>query len=157
MSETGGRRDPVTIDGILEFAIGMEQRSQRFYTGWAQKMENPAIREVFLEFAEEEHRHEALIEEVRSGKRTLRMRGGVADLKLSDHFVPPKATEEMGYQDALLLAIKREVGAIKLYEHLSNRAEDKSLGETFAALAEEEHRHKLRLETIYDDTFMRED
>jgi rubrerythrin len=157
MSETGGPRNLETIDEILEFAIQMEQRSQRFYTGWAQRLDNPAVSEVFLEFAEEERRHEALIEDVRSGKQALRLRGGVGDLKLSDHFVPPKATEEMGYQDALLLAVKREVGAITLYDNLSNRSEDKSLGETFAALAEEERRHKLRLETIYDDTFMRED
>jgi len=58
---------------------------------------------------------------------------------------------------ALLLAIKREVGAITLYDNLSSRAEDDDLRSTFEALAEEERRHKLRLETIYDDTFMRED
>jgi len=56
-----------------------------------------------------------------------------------------------------LLAAKREVGAITLYKNLSNRAEDDDFRETFAALAEEEHRHKLRLETIHDDTFLRED
>lgn len=123
----------------------------------AGRIDNPAIAEVFLEFAAEELGHKALLEEVRSGRRTLRMRGGVADLRLADHYVAPKPTGEMGYQDALLIAIKREVGAITLYDKLSNRPEDDDLRSTFAALAEEERRHKLRLETIYDDAFMRED
>jgi len=63
----------------------------------------------------------------------------------------------MSYQDALLVAIDREVAAIGLYAHLTSICIEEALCSIFDALAEEEKKHKLRLETIYDDTFMKED
>jgi len=146
-----------TIEETLEFAVSMEEASFRFYTEWAGKTGNEAISAVFREFAAEELKHRKLIEDVRAGKKELKARHDVEDLKLADRYVKPQPTESMSYQDALLVAIDREVAAIALYEHLTAFCVEEELCSVFDALAEEEHKHKFRLETIYDDNFMRED
>jgi hypothetical protein len=112
---------------------------------------------VFGEFAAEELKHRKLIEDVMAGDRVLEASHDVADLKLADRWVKPEPSASMSYQDALLVAIDREVAAIKMYTHLNDVCVEESLCRTFDALADEEKKHKLKLETIYDDNFMRED
>jgi rubrerythrin len=146
-----------TIKETLEFAISMEEASYRFYTEWAGKTGNEVIAAVFREFAAEELRHKKLIEDVRAGKKELKARHDVEDLKLADRYVKPQMTDSMSYQDALLVAIDREVAAIALYEHLTAFCVEEELCLVFDALADEEKKHKLKLEKIYDDNFMRED
>ena len=63
----------------------------------------------------------------------------------------------MSYQDALLVAIDREVAAVEMYTHLTSACVEESLCAVFDALSDEEKKHKLKLERIYDDNFMRED
>ena len=146
-----------TIEETLEFAISMEEASYRFYTEWAGKAGNKAISDVFREFAAEELKHRKLIEDVRAGKKELKARHDVEDLKLADRYVKPRMSDSMSYQDALLVAVDREVAAIALYGHLTAFCVEEELCALFDALADEEKKHKLKLETIYDDNFMRED
>ena len=53
----------------------------------------------------------------------------------------------MNFQDALVVAMKKEKKAFKLYTDLANATEDQGLKNTFLALAQEEAKHKLRIET----------
>ncbi len=157
MDDKGKVRSFASVDEILEFAVAMEDASWKFYTDWAEKADNEAISTVFREFAGEELKHRKLIEDVRAGEKELKARHGVADLKLADHYVKPEPSSAMSYQDALLVAIDREVAAVELYAHLTTVCVEESLCTVFDALADEEKKHKLKLETIYDDNFMRED
>jgi len=52
--------------------------------------------------------------------------------------------------------MNKEKAAFRLYTSLSERAEDAALKELFAALAQEESKHKLRFEVEYDDFVLRE-
>ena len=157
MGDKPGIRSFGSVEEILEFAVAMEETSWKFYTDWAEKVDNDAISTVFQEFAGEELKHKKLIEDVRAGERKLEARHGVADLQLADHYVKPEPSAAMTYQEALLVAIDREVAAIKMYGHLVSVCVEESLCSVFDALADEEKKHKLKLETIYDDNFMRED
>jgi rubrerythrin len=67
-----------------------------------------------------------------------------------------KASGKMSYEDALVLAMKREKSAFKLYLTLSERAPNDQLKEIFQSLAMEEARHKLRFELEYDEFVLRE-
>ena len=64
--------------------------------------------------------------------------------------------EEIDYQKALILAMKREKSSYKMYLDLANSVDDDELKETFMALAQEEARHKLRFEVEYDDYILSE-
>ena len=124
MDDKGKIRSFASIDEILEFAVSMEDESWRFYTEWAERSENEVISTVFREFAGEELKHKKLIEDVRAGDRELKARHDVADLKLADNYMKPQPSASMSYQDALLIAIEREVAAIELYVHLTSETGD---------------------------------
>ena len=81
----------------------------------------------------------------------------VPNLRLSEYLAGGDTLEGASLQDTLTFAIKREQQAIEFYSRLMSVRRDeeaKYLGEW---LAQQELRHKLRLETFYDDLFYRED
>jgi rubrerythrin len=145
-----------SVDAAIEFAIGKEQEAYDFYTEWSKKLEHEAIQQVFREFAVEELRHRDMLTDVKEGKRELKKDQKVQDLKITDYFVEVKPSEDLSYQDALQLAIQRERGSIELYGHLVESSGAEELAELFGSLVEEETKHKMRLEAIYDDTFLQE-
>jgi rubrerythrin len=57
----------------------------------------------------------------------------------------------MGYHEMLQLAMKREEKALALYNDLLSRTEDENQKKIFQMLCQEEAKHKLKLETMYDD------
>ncbi|HPS46339.1 MAG TPA: ferritin family protein, partial [Bacteroidales bacterium] len=63
---------------------------------------------------------------------------------------------QMTYQDALVLAMKKEKSAFKLYMNLSNKTANKELKDLFLMLAMEESKHKLRFEIEYDENVLKE-
>jgi rubrerythrin len=56
----------------------------------------------------------------------------------------------MSYIDLLVLAIKKEEAARKLYTDLATIAKEQKLRDIFLKLAQEEANHKLRFEIEYD-------
>jgi len=145
-----------SVNEVLEFAIEKEQEAYEFYNDWASRVESEAISEVLREFAGEELKHKKLIENVREGKTIMHPKEKVPDLKLTDYFLPPEPTTSTDFQNALLVAIKKEEGSVKMYNYLASIQENDELKELFETLESEEKRHKLKLESIYDDNFMKE-
>ena len=62
----------------------------------------------------------------------------------------------MSYQEAIILAMKKEKAAYKLYTTLATRVNDPDMKKVFLSLAQEEAKHKLRFEVEYDDMVMQE-
>jgi rubrerythrin len=75
----------------------------------------------------------------------------IPDLKRSDYTVDMVYTPDMPYDDILRLAAKREEKAYKFYTDLAGLADQESHKKVFMVLAQEEAKHKLRLETLLDD------
>ena len=145
-----------SVDEILEFAIEKEQEAVDFYTQWAGKVENRAVGEVFEEFVETEKAHKALLLDIKSGKKINASPKEIPDLSISDYLVESNPTEDMDYQTALMIAMQRETAASKLYSNLATKVTDESVKDLLQSLAREEARHKLKLETIYDDEILTE-
>ncbi len=146
-----------SIDEILDFAMDSEQQAVDFYTDLAEKMKNPEMKEVFLEFAREEVSHKARLQRIKDeGVFDMKIENDVKDLKIADYVVNTKPVEDLEYADALILAMKKEKAAFKLYTTLSERTENLELKKAFKVLAVEESRHKLRFELEYDEYVMRE-
>jgi rubrerythrin len=57
----------------------------------------------------------------------------------------------MTYKDILIVAMKREEKAMNFYNDFGEKTGDKEHRKLFQLLAQEESKHKLRLETMYDD------
>ena len=110
---------------------------------------------MFAEFAEEEQKHEKLLQDfkVKGISKNLReyKLKWITDIKRSDYLVDVDYKKGMPYNEILLLAMKREEKALKLYNEFLKQAEAKESQKLFKVLCQEEAKHKLALETIYDD------
>jgi len=160
MAETYNRDEFGSVDEILNFAINKEEEAYQFYTDWAGQMEISGIRHVFEDFACEELKHKTKLQEIKQGKLEKLLESPsqkIIDLKISDYLVdiPPKP--DLDYQEALIVAMKREKASFKLYNDLAATTDDENLRTTFLALDQEEARHKLRLEIEYDEHILTED
>ena len=140
-----------SVDAILDFAIKEEENAAQFYTDLARRMEKPWMKKAFEDFALEEKQHKAKLLGVKQGKQLDSAATKVTDLKMADYLVDIEPRDNMDYQDALILAMKKEKAAFKLYIDLAACAEDENLRQIFLELAQEEAKHKLRFEIEYDD------
>jgi rubrerythrin len=143
-----------SVDAVLDFAIKNEQDASDFYTELASKMEKPQMKQAFEGFAAEERGHRAKLEAVKAGSAGMLSKAKVVDLKIGDYLVEQKPSASMDYQSALILAMKQEKAAFRLYTDLAASAEDEKTRNLFLSLAQEEAKHKLRFEVEYDDDFL---
>lgn len=140
-----------SIDEALDLAIGEEKAAAEFYTQLAGQVKTPGMRQVLEGFAQEEMKHKAKLETIKAGGTLKPAQQQVTDLKVADYLVDVAPSPDMGYQAALVLAMKKEKAAFKLYTDLAASTYDENIRATFLALAQEEARHKLRFEIEYDD------
>lgn len=159
MSEVANEIKKITfknVDEILDFAVKTEIDSNYIYNEWAKKQVNKAVQQFFEELAGEELKHKEYILAVKGGKSLAPSEKEITDLKISDYMVDVKASLEMNYQEALTMAMHREKMAFKIYSHLADISTNENMKSTFKILAQEEAKHKLRLELIYDDEILKD-
>jgi len=145
-----------SADEILDFAIKNEEEAAKFYTDLAAKTDSASMREVFQEFAGEEQQHKAKLLGVKQSGSMTPASAKVADLKIGDYLVEAEPGADLDYQQTLILAMKREKAAFKLYTDLAAATADADLRGLLLALAQEEAKHKLRFEIEYDDHILTE-
>ncbi|MBI5589323.1 MAG: ferritin family protein [Deltaproteobacteria bacterium] len=145
-----------SYQAIIDFAIEKEIEAASFYEEAAGNEAREETRKMFLEFAREERKHQHLLENLDcTGECNLVTRDykfkWIGDLKRSDFMVDIAWQKGMSYRDILLLAMKREEKALKLYNELRLQAETETAKDIFKILRQEEARHKLGLEKLYDE------
>ena len=145
-----------SVDGVLDFAIDREQEAVDFYTDLALKVKRSDMKSLFKQFAKEEMGHKAKLQGVKRGKALLSAEKQILDLQVGDYLVADEPTEDLTYQKALILAMKKEKVSFKLYTDLAAKAPSDDLKNTFLNLAQEEAKHKLRFEVEYDNEVMAE-
>jgi rubrerythrin len=145
-----------SIEKIFDFAIAKEMESNLFYLNLSKMAVRPEIKEVFESIASEELIHKKKIEEVAKGKYKFPPIGTIPDMKIADYTVADEPTPSIAYQDALVLAMKKEEASFKLYSDLANISSDAAVKDTFLGLAQEEAKHKLRFEIEYDEHILKE-
>lgn len=145
-----------SVNQILDFAIAAEQEAVGFYNSLAVNAKTADMKLVFSQFAQEEMGHKAKLLNIKETGIFEKSTAVVTDLKIADFSVNVEVTPNISYQDALIVAMKKEKAAFKLYLTLSERSENKDIKELFLMLAQEESKHKLRFELEYDEFVLRE-
>jgi rubrerythrin len=150
----GGMKTFQTVDEILDFAISREEEASQFYRTLAERSDAVEMREMFEEFAREEviHREKLLL--VKEQKLLLPARDELLDLRISRYDVKIAPEQEHDYQQALLLAIRKEKAARRLYEDLVERTQETNVHAVLVALAQEEAKHQHYFEKQYDNYFL---
>ncbi|MCU0661447.1 MAG: ferritin family protein [Myxococcota bacterium] len=143
----------VTTDEILNFAINEEHQAAEFYTRLASRAKHTGMRDTFLQFADEERGHKAKLVDILAGKRFLSPadEAKVLDLQIAEYTVDEDPNADIDYQGALLIAMKKEKAAFRLYTDMASLTQDPSIRSVLLGLAQEEAKHKLRFEIEYDE------
>lgn len=145
-----------SVNSILDFAIEKEVEARDFYLEWAGKLEAAHLKELFLMYSGEEQKHKDKLERIKSGSTFQPAAAKVTDLKIVDYLVDIVPTPDMDYQEALILAMRREKSSFKLYSNLAAMSGVDDMRTLFQSLAQEEAKHKLRIETEYEKDVYRE-
>ncbi|MFN2436862.1 MAG: ferritin family protein [Desulfotignum sp.] len=148
-----------SIDEILTFAIGRENEAVAFYQSQAAKATKPSLKEIFDNFAKEEQKHAALLSDIAGNKEKIDSYEfkKITDLKISDYMVEKDYKEGMPMPEILKVAMKREEKAVKLYQDLAGQTDNADAKKVFLMLVQEESKHKLGLESMYDDYLAEQD
>jgi len=146
-----------SLDEILDFAIKDELRAANLYADLAKRSRNKEIKRVFEQFSQEELGHKKKLERMKFGDEIVVPDEKIQDLKIGDYLVEVSTSrDDLSYQDALIIAMKEEKAAFKLYSDLAALTDIDSARNVLLLLAQEEARHKLRFEIEYDDYILSE-
>jgi rubrerythrin len=141
----------VTFKDVVRYAVEKEEEAIQFYTDAAQQEQYAAARSTFLKFAEEEKKHKALFADLDLEAAENFEASKIPDLKRSDPMVEIEQVPDMSYIEILRLAMKREENAKNFYDDCTRLLTINNQQKFFQMLSEEEAKHKLALETLYDD------
>jgi rubrerythrin len=144
------------IDDVLDFAIEMEQTSIDFYKDLSNKASSQQMKETFLRFVEEEIKHKARLIKIKEEKIFNIGEEKVKELNVSEYVERTEPSPNMNYQEALILAMKREKAAFRLYTKLAQNTSNPELVNLLLNLAQEESKHKLMFEIEYDEVILKE-
>jgi rubrerythrin len=142
-----------SFEAIIKYAIEKEKEAAAFYDEASRQETYAGAKERFEDFAKEERKHRAMLEDFLKGEGNVSDYEfeWIPDLKRSDYIVDLKYEKGMPYTDILRLAMKREEKALELYNDLAKKTDIGDLVKVFKMLSQEEAKHKLALETLYDD------
>jgi hypothetical protein len=104
-----------------------------------------------------EEGHIRILEDLRARHSQNEGISDVQDLHISDYLVPPPEIGVKSFQDILILAMKKEETAFRLYTDLAGKQQEEDARNTFRRLASEEARHKQYFEKMYDDEILAQD
>jgi rubrerythrin len=143
------------LETLIAFAIEKEKEAANFYEENSASEMMAGKRQMLKEFAAEERKHQKMLEDFLATGIADNLDGyrfkWIADIKRSDYVDPVAYKPGMAYNELLMLAMKREEAALKLYNELLDKADSEATQKIFKMLCQEEAKHKLALETMYDD------
>ncbi|MEJ5245349.1 MAG: ferritin family protein [Bacteroidota bacterium] len=143
------------VKDIIEFAINKEIEAIEFY----QKLQNIAKHEsskAFLKELEEmEVSHKTILQNYLDNPSGIGVIEQPTNLLISNYIDDVEAESDITFQQILIIAMKREERAMSLYQQLAAEVEGEARN-VFIRLSQEEAKHKLQLETIYDEEILKE-
>ncbi|MCK5543371.1 MAG: ferritin family protein [Desulfobacterales bacterium] len=142
-----------SVDDVIDFAISKEKEAVEFYLTLAKEATRSSLKETFERFSKEEEKHVDLLSDIAGNKEKIDSYEfkEITDLKISDYMLDTEYKEGMPMPDILKLAMKREEKSVMLYTALGNHADNEDAKKVFMILVQEESKHKLALESMYDD------
>ncbi len=147
-----------SLEEVLRFAIRKEADAAAFYRMAADRS-NPGVKKAFEELARQEEGHRKRIEELDPKKvKGMKLEGtkSLKSLGIAESVEDVPFSSDMSYADLLKMAIKNEEKSEHLYTSTAQSVADPPLKKLLMALAQEETKHKKRLEQIYDEEVLTE-
>jgi rubrerythrin len=138
-----------SVQDILDFAITQEVEAHRFYVGLAKMVVDTDLRKTIQGFAVDELQHRIRLEAIKAGQVGF-IDEEVGSLGVAETVPETEPSGRMSYADLLVIGMKKEKAAFRIYTNLASIATNPRFRNTLLGLAKEEAQHKLRLEIEYD-------
>ncbi len=144
---------------LLDTAIYKEIASQAFYVAGQKRTQNPGAKALMKELAAEELKHSQWLKDLKEKglEKQDWHQERVPNLMISEYLTGGDTLEDANVQDTLLFAMKREQQAIEFYSKMMGIMRAETAKHLCERLVHEELKHKLKLETLYDDMLLFEE
>ncbi|MFO7556625.1 MAG: ferritin family protein [Desulfobacterales bacterium] len=142
------------LSEVIDLAILREEEAYDFYMDILNKLEDPGIKDTLEFIAGEEKKHKAFLVDYREGNYgtdALRMTE-VVEYKIAEYLKEPEITKETKREDVYLIASHRELRSHQFYTELANMHDEGSLKDMLLKMANEELKHKEKMEYLYANT-----
>ncbi len=136
---------------IIGQAINEEVMASIFYQDASDKVEDPYLKKMFAELAEDELGHKRILEKILTSKSIKQYFKESVDFKVSETVDKPELSTKMKPADAIALAMKNEEDAMNQYQHMADACDDPEKKAVFEDLAVMEGGHKRKLEKAFVD------
>ena len=143
-----------TVAEILDMAIRREEVAYDFYMDIHDKVDDAGVKDTVEFIAREEKKHKAFLVSYKDGKYgvdSLRM-ADVVEYKLAEYLEEPEISENASSEDVYLIAAHREARSHHFYKELANMHNDSKLKSMLVKMANEELKHKEKMEYLYANT-----
>ncbi len=148
------------LNAILEAAAQVEEQSIALYTMAKKKAKYASSKKLLEELLKEEVKHKEKLLGIIEDKEKLSELGAtsdnIQDLKIVDIMKVTPLSEDADYQGILIYAAKREKVTHDYYRSLAEGLIGADTKNLFLKLAQEELKHKNRLEKEYDEYILKE-
>ncbi|WP_320019048.1 ferritin family protein [Labilibaculum manganireducens] len=145
-----------TFEEIIDYAIDKEMDEVEFYSEVASRMDRKHVKGLFGDIALEKTARMLRLEKMKDAKPELNL-DEIKDMKITGSLEDVDHTRnDFTYQDALIIAMKKEKIAFRLYKDLASAALDEPSKKLFLVLAQEEAKHKLCFEVEYNNNILTE-
>ena len=144
------------VKKLINKAAEHEDKAYKFYMD-AINLTDDATAKVWLkDLAEEETKHKEMLQNFDTSKITKFEPDKTQDLHISDFLVDKDVTNIKDFQDVLIVAMKKEQKAYNFYVSLAQSSDSEDMKNMCKILAQEELKHKHKLELYYDDLIFKE-
>ena len=141
---------------IYDFAIDFEIENREFYEECAANTSHEDLKNVFLELAGEEKKHENIVRQLKDNKEVDEVEAGILP-KAKEAF--QKISETMPTGESLLpeeqvdvykKAVNLETKSYEFYTEKAEESDSELVKKTFNRLAEEEKKHEKIISNIIE-------
>ena len=142
------------VSDIIEIAIQREQEAYDFYMGIHSKVTEAGVKDTLEFIAAEEKKHKAFLLSYRDGdfgQTALRM-SHVVDYKIAEYLEEPAVGKNSKPEDVYLVASHREMRSHHFYTELAMLHAEGDAREMLLKMANEELKHKEKMEYLYANT-----
>jgi rubrerythrin len=143
-----------SLQSVIDLAIQKEEEAYSFYMNLRNVVEDDTVKDTLKYLANEESQHKAFLvkcKEQISCDVGLRSDQSV-DYRLAEHLNQPDIKKNIDSAEVYLIAANRELNAYNFYTGLANyfpAGPEKAL---FLKMADEEMKHKEKMEYLYSNT-----
>ncbi|MBM4054558.1 MAG: hypothetical protein FJ264_07790 [Planctomycetes bacterium] len=141
----------MNVKELIAKAAKHEDESQKFYLDALKLVKDPASKVWLKELAQEEIKHKEMLQKFDASKVMDFKPDETQDLHITEFLVDKDVSEIKDFQDVLIIAMKKEQKAYNFYVSMAQSTENPEMRKMCKILAQEELKHKHKLETAYDD------